>query len=57
MTKQEISEIKSCSPRKTAPSPGSADAMWMERRIKDGIKAGVSGIAGGRNVQILRDSA
>lgn len=34
MTKQEISEIKKLFTPKTAPSPGSADATWMERKIK-----------------------
>ena len=34
MTKQEISEIKKLFTPKTAPSQESADAMWMERRIK-----------------------
>lgn len=34
MTKQEISEIKKLFTPKTAPSQESADATWMERRIK-----------------------
>ena len=58
MTKQEISEIKKLfTPKNCSITRICGCYVDGEKNKKDGIKAGVSGTAGGRNVQILRDSA
>lgn len=57
MTKQEISEIKKLFTPKNCSITRICGCYVDGEKIKDRIKAGLSGTAGGGNVQVFRDSA
>lgn len=57
MTKQEISEIKKLFTPKNCSITRICGCYVDGEKIKNRIKAGVSGTAGGGNVQVFRDSA